>query len=865
MSLNDPFFTKFDGSPDTGRVPTRLIVLGGGELSESQLRGVDHVYGQFRNACKLSASDFHTEQVKLQDGTIVHMWSLQGRDEVTVTPGDAAEEDRLPHGFAVVTNWQSATIYKRVISGPVGPTYPYWEFAGDYVPQVEAGKTIFDNQAFRIADPDADEKDYFNLPMVYNRSDKVLWDYALRGGLDTSATFVTPFNIKNSTDGSFEFIDPHYAVENKIKSVDGAILYTAEEAPIILSPEALDYPESVHYWPAHTDAEANQVALQHWRYTVISPTANVWKFRVCNERLRRIDDTTYEAIERNVVEYVTPWSKQTTVVSSTIDSTLGEDPALLFRYRATENLAPGGVGGAGFPAGGTGSHMIWKTNWSGTAAWADISGVPLRASMETAMREIVTQGASTVTDTKTLLAPLHNTIEYIPIEKQLNYPATKFWRGGEANKTFFNTDLMTFFGITGFDPFLQPNVHVNDAHIFRYDTKYDVDGTPRITAKLGWKDLRLLEGTTTGRMTGEEYTNRLGFYGSYSWVDDGVTHITKGIPPGTMADPEYGAYLISANVMSEYMADYYANDTIHGLNPTTKWEYLSNVRPTNSVSYNLTSRYVIDYDHKGHFYAAIRVEVSCTGAAWSEDLSFYKGYMKQDSLPTYTTKIWFECNWDNQSPPDGLPTEILLVEETVTRPGWEIITLSKINPWYWPFPAYIDRDCKVRVPPEPVPDEEFMMMFNTLSSHQGANPNLCCADVRPDITGLEVEKTQSQDGIEYSTVTDGFVTPHTKYVTGQLYARTFKLSEVMGSLWMLLQLEFDAVQDNFTPEWDPDRPAWYYHPTLKAALDVNRHIEVRDGGIVQWSDNLPGPTTGYPPTPEPPPAATGREINLYRV
>ena len=125
--------------------------------------------------------------------------------------------------------------------------------------------------------------------------------------------------------------------------------------------------------------------------------------------------------------------------------------------------------------------------------------------------------------------------------------------------------------------------------------------------------------------------------------------------------------------------------------------------------------------------------------------------------------------------------------------------------------------------------------------------------------------TQSTEGIEYSYLDGGSVIPHEKYVTGQLYARTFRLSDIYESLWMLYQLKFDAVEDNFQPIDGPTKPTWFYHPAIKAALDVQRHIEVRDGVIVQWSDNLPGPTTGYPPTPEPPPPATDREINLYRV
>jgi hypothetical protein len=160
------------------------------------------------------------------------------------------------------------------------------------------------------------------------------------------------------------------------------------------------------------------------------------------------------------------------------------------------------------------------------------------------------------------------------------------------------------------------------------------------------------------------------------------------------------------------------------------------------------------------------------------------------------------------------------------------------------------------------------MMFANLAGHQGVNPNLCCADVRPDIIGTDAERAYSKDGVEYSYEEDGFVTPHTKYVTGQLYARTFKLSDFYEAFWMLRQLKVNATEDNIAEDGGPGgtpRPPWFYHPVIKAALDVNRHIEVRDGVITQWSDNIPTPITGYPPTPEPHPAPTDRIIKLYRV
>jgi hypothetical protein len=321
----------------------------------------------------------------------------------------------------------------------------------------------------------------------------------------------------------------------------------------------------------------------------------------------------------------------------------------------------------------------------------------------------------------------------------------------------------------------------------------------------------------------------------------------------------------AANVKDVYWADYMAYGTHPGYTqttapqPTNKYEYPFNERPVNTVDYALKSRYVIDFDQKGRFYAAIRCEVGCSGAEWEENLAVYKGYMQVKTNPEYTVKVWFECEWD------GIFAQQLLVEETITRPMFEAITVSQFSPWYWPYPVYIDRDCKVRTPPEPVPDENFMMMFKNLASHQGVNTNLCCADVRPDIVGAEAADAQSKDGIEYSHEENSIVTPHTRYVTGQLYARTFKINDIQESLWLLKALKCDAVEGNFQPIDGPEKPTWYYHPVIKAALDVQRHIEVRDGVIVQWSDNIPGETSGYPPTPAAPPAATARSINLYRV
>ena len=864
MSLNDPFFTKFDGSPDLGRVPVRLIVNGTGALTPSQMLGVEHAYHQFRSAYRLSVADFHTERIRLNDGTVVWLWSLQGRDEVTVWPGPDGEEGKLPHGFAVATNWQGPLIYCRDLNDGV-----QW-LLGPPAPQI-SGHTAshYDNQAFR-KDVEADE--FFNLPHVRDHTNSLLWDYSESGVPSVAPEPVVPFLLKNTTTGAFLFESPHYASGGKLIDATGATLYTmADEAPILV-PEHPDYPESVHQRAGITDAQSNQIALQAMRFTVISPTFNIWKFRFWNERINRTGDDTYAVVERAATELTTPWGHQTTTTTSINDNSLGEDPALLFKFKATHPISSPDA----YTGGGSGRRYL--VGWAGSDQWIDITGVTTIGGDNQSLRQIKEQTAGVATYEKLIATGGVSDTGYIAIERRLNYPASIFWRGGHHSKWYYDEHLKALFGIPLWNS-LPFNYRVHSSNIERFDTKYDVDGTPTITAKLGWKDLHLLEGTTAGRMSGKEYTNILGQSGSYYYIDGGWgwTWITKEIRGSAEffqpypLDNQYQGYwdwMDAANVKDEYWADYMAYGTHPGYTQTTapqpavKYEYPFNIRPSNIVSYDLKSRYVIDFDQKGRFYAAIRCEVTATGAAWKENIAVYKGFMEKDTDPTYTVKIWFECEWD------GVFSQQLLAEEYVTRPMFEAITVSQFNPWYWPFPAYIDRDCKVRTPPEPTPDENFMMMFANLAGHQGVNPNLCCADVRPDIIGTDAERAYSLDGVEYSYEEDGFVTPHTKYVTGQLYARTFKLSDFYEAFWMLRQLKVNATEDNIAEDGGPGgtpRPPWFYHPVIKAALDVNRHIEVRDGVITQWSDNIPTPITGYPPTPEAHPAPTDRIIKLYRV
>ena len=299
---------------------------------------------------------------------------------------------------------------------------------------------------------------------------------------------------------------------------------------------------------------------------------------------------------------------------------------------------------------------------------------------------------------------------------------------------------------------------------------------------------------------------------------------------------------IKAEVIAYLEPDFPASYGGPGTITTT---VLADNRPINTGSYALISRYVIDYDHKGQFYAAIKVIVACSNAEWRED-GTYDGFMAEYVAPSYVVDIYLETNWK------GAVANTLLTTASATRAAFEFTTIIKQNPYYFLTPAETDKqDMLVRVPPSFGLPVEAMSQITALCTHQGANPHLVCADVRDDITGPAAAKTQSTAGIEFSSIEGGAIRPHTKYVTGQLYARTFKLSDFPDALWLLHSTKCDANEDGTGSDW-------FYMPTLKATIDNDTfHVEVRDGVHETWSDEFaPGPDQ---------PLAAAREIKLYRV
>lgn len=103
MKLNDPNTINFDGSPVTGRVPPKLRVADGVELSPEQAGAVMHAYKLFCDAIKLTAfpDGYHVQNRDFPDGMRVRMMSINSVHQVHVWPESKAG-GRVFRGFVVI-------------------------------------------------------------------------------------------------------------------------------------------------------------------------------------------------------------------------------------------------------------------------------------------------------------------------------------------------------------------------------------------------------------------------------------------------------------------------------------------------------------------------------------------------------------------------------------------------------------------------------------------------------------------------------------------------------------------------------------------------------------------------------------------
>lgn len=398
------------------------------------------------------------------------------------------------------------------------------------------------------------------------------------------------------------------------------------------------------------------------------------------------------------------------------------------------------------------------------------------------------------------------------------------WRAGQALAYYTNPVSTDSFGY-------RRNT------IERIDSKYERSGSPILSLRTpngAAEEINLFEGEVKGELRGHEYKDTKLKFGRFIYV--AYTYLLAVVNTGA-PEEYYIEWYQANNIKPMYMLDYWEWRTgvgymsMESLGSDEPIEQVSEERPHTTGDYTLKSRYIIDYDHRAKFFAAIRVEVECKDARWEEDQSFYPGWQKPVGLPTYTAKVFFESNWG------GITESILLAQDTCQRKPYEFEALTRINPYYWPSPLADERPMVFWLPPEIRPDDRCMSQLKNIPNHQGVNPHLVSQE--SGITDDPKKTKWSDKGIEYSHIREGKEVPQRKMVRGMLYGRSFTLRDFPEALWLLNDTKCDAPEGGSQPPLGEERPAWFYMPALGAALDEKHRIELRDGKAVMWSDEIP--------------------------
>ena len=192
------------------------------------------------------------------------------------------------------------------------------------------------------------------------------------------------------------------------------------------------------------------------------------------------------------------------------------------------------------------------------------------------------------------------------------------------------------------------------------------------------------------------------------------------------------------------------------------------------------------------FCAALRVEVGCTGAKWSQIPGKYLGAIASDGPSSYTVKVFFEVR------KGSAVYDKLLVSESVAKEAFEFRAILYDNVLIWPQADY-DRPLYVYMPPELIPPMEAHMHIEAITAHQGVNKHLAGSDAPPKPPAQPPPaKKISEKQLEYSQYDGRVEIPHPKRPTGALYARTFTLSEFIdNAFWMFGKnyLKFDASKN----------------------------------------------------------------------
>lgn len=835
MSLVDIRFIELSGEPIGGRRHARLATYGD-TLTRDEFSAVKTAFSRFCTFTQNSVAKYHVVDRLLPGGMRVRMIANDGHYDVHVWVERKQEEvadELLPHAFVIDAPWCRKSYYCRE---RIPAT---WSVAVDPVQQLNA--LMWSTEQTLRTKPGEEGARMYSAAA----NSSTLWEYWRRPIPSDVPNAATPYRpgvvALRGTDGGYP-LTPDFATDAGVMDASGALIKARPTSAPIL---ALD-PEDPVILPGAATGEGTHLVLQTLRRAVVSESFDIWNFRNTGTALTR-GAGGYAETDTFLTNFSLP---SPPIGAPAVFDNLGEKmPETVFYFEASIGLfgsiAPEGCPRAG-PAATCSLGVKFKKvrtqdMWAGNTVFNN----------KDAHREVLTPAAegSTIAQTEgqsvitqAMLLPEKSSVRKLDIEFRLRYPLNIFWRGGFESE-YMDTAIYLF-------PPMYAGVH--RFTMWRIDSSASVNFAPRATFKLGWVDLDFLEGTSTGAMTGNLHEDYTYTDHNYSFAENlgvgdppnvGRTFASQDpgpVPPGTTCavdgstDTSNIWTFLRAVDEKPYFRTYVDKYPMNG----TVRKPISESRPDNTVSYAFKSRYVIDYDQRAQFYAAIRVEVSCSGAHWVEGT--VEGDMVPDGAPTYLVKIFFEAKWGTH---DVVEQE--LYSQSHVRPGFEMYTLTKRNVYQVAKNSTLEIEypTKVRLPPAFLLRGPCMAQLDALGVPQGHNPHLAAQD------WFGTDEHDSDRGIEYSSRTE----QHRKQPSGMLYARTFTVAEFSNALWLLHATGCSRSQ------FGDEELSYYYMPGFAEFSAQQHHIEMRDGEIMMWSDNIPA-TDGVTK-----PAPVSREIKLYRV
>lgn len=827
-----------DGTPVTGATPPQLLMMKG-RLTKGQYGAVAHAYHLFCLGKAVAVGEFFVANRTLSDGTRVRCESRQNIDRVLVwstTPED--EIPKLPHGFGIVTDWQDPRFYWK-------PDKKYWAAPGNSPPQLQQGDVTYNHITYA-----RDEgKTWEFYPLVHGGIAKRQWGWAPYKGLELthedaempdagfgrSKNAIVPIAPNFTLDGKVVRRSRHFAVDDWILAPDGKKLYAMDE----LESTILSGIDPLRKSPPCSDAEGNEVALLQWRRWLSSPMNEVYRFRLCSEVLKRVGKNSYERLSRHTEEVTTQLRLPNKPPTYGEIEGEPEEPHL---HRL------GGVDGAGVSSWQVGTkaldipgrpYVIYDPNREGFAVAYGILWFQLdESAMGGEFLRTTTGGYRKNEPTPEkdeyahyLPIPAWSGIEYCKLINELAFPPKIFIQAGskETRIRAEYKDVGSCYGLAGHS-------------MYRRKAEHSIDEKPKLTLDFGWAKVCMLEAQLNGDYRGRSDIDSRVFKNSYrsNYQGTGIPRLywSYGDITGMGQDDSNGA-TVGYDKYDLVMGALVDFDAIRAQYPGNNGDTFSDEiieEPTCTVSYKYKSRYILDFDNRMQFCAALRVEVECTGASWSQIPDRYLGAIQSDGPSSYTVKVFFEVRRG------ATVYDKLLVEESVSKEAFEVRAILYDNVLIWPQADY-DRPLYVYMPPELIPPMEAHMHIEAITAHQGVNKHLAGSDAPPKPPAQPPPaKKISEKQLEYSQYDGRVEIPHPKRPTGVLYARTFTLSEFIdNAFWMFgkNRLKFDASKNiNYV---NPDTPPWYYFPKLGAAITSGEkiHIEFRDDKFVDWSDDIP--------------------------